>query len=176
MIKKTEWEWKLLNDAKALWLRSPSEVEEEEYEKFYSALTKVKLITIHMNVVPYRVCLVRMCNTCRSAMCGLLTIGPPPFTIHFPRGPWFSSISPAVPSANKRHAYPVLYTVQGMGGKPLSYAHFKAEGDVEFKAILYVPDKAPHDFLDNYYSKKPSLKLYVRRVFISDDFEDLIPR
>mmetsp|Transcript_14050 Transcript_14050/g.42403 ORF Transcript_14050/g.42403 Transcript_14050/m.42403 type:complete len:949 (-) Transcript_14050:289-3135(-) len=59
---------------------------------------------------------------------------------------------------------------------PLAHSHFKAEGDVEFKAILYVPGKSPPDFMDNYYQKKTSVKLYVRRVFISDDFEDLIPR
>eukprot|EP01026_Neomeris_dumetosa_P057149 TRINITY_DN524_c0_g1_i3.p1 TRINITY_DN524_c0_g1~~TRINITY_DN524_c0_g1_i3.p1 ORF type:complete len:809 (-),score=211.28 TRINITY_DN524_c0_g1_i3:419-2845(-) len=58
----------------------------------------------------------------------------------------------------------------------LSYAHFKAEGDVEFKAILYVPSRAPYNYYDNYYSKQGSLKLYVRRVFISDEFEDLLPR
>lgn len=40
----------------------------------------------------------------------------------------------------------------------------------------YVPGTAPHDFYDNYYTSKPKVKLYVRRVFISDDFEDLLPR
>jgi len=60
--------------------------------------------------------------------------------------------------------------------KPLAYSHFKAEGDVEFKSILFIPGKAPYDFMNNYYQNKPSLKLYVRRVFISDDFEELIPK
>ena len=59
---------------------------------------------------------------------------------------------------------------------PLAHTHFKAEGDVEFRAVLYVPSKSPPDFMDSYYQKKNSVKLYVRRVFISDDFEDLIPR
>lgn len=54
--------------------------------------------------------------------------------------------------------------------------HFRAEGDVEFRALLYVPERAPPNFLSDYYGHKPSLKLYVRRVFISDDFEELIPR
>ena len=54
--------------------------------------------------------------------------------------------------------------------------HFKAEGDVEFRSILYIPAQAPPQFMDNYYANKAGLKLYVRRVFISDDFEDLIPR
>ena len=47
---------------------------------------------------------------------------------------------------------------------------------MEFRALLYVPDKAPYNFMNDYYSHKASLKLYVRRVFISDDFEELIPR
>jgi heat shock protein beta len=58
----------------------------------------------------------------------------------------------------------------------MSWAHFNAEGDVEFKAILYVPATAPPNFYDNYYTMTPDVKLYVRRVFISDDFEDLLPR
>lgn len=60
--------------------------------------------------------------------------------------------------------------------KPMTYTHFKAEGDVEFKAVLFVPDSCPADFMDTFYQKRSSIKLYVRRVFISDDFEDLIPR
>lgn len=59
---------------------------------------------------------------------------------------------------------------------PLAHAHFKAEGDVEFRAVLFVPSKAPWDFYDTYYTRKPSVKLYVRRVFISDEFDDLLPR
>jgi hypothetical protein len=62
-------------------------------------------------------------------------------------------------------------------GEALTHTHFKAEGDVEFKAVIYVPETAPYDFYDKYYEKTGSgLKLYVRRVFISDDFTDLIPR
>lgn len=60
--------------------------------------------------------------------------------------------------------------------EPLSWVHFKAEGEIEFKAILYVPKVAPIGMYDNYYSKSTSLKLYVRRVMITDEFEDLMPR
>ncbi|KAL3155343.1 hypothetical protein ABBQ38_010904 [Trebouxia sp. C0009 RCD-2024] len=101
--KETRWGWELLNDNKAIWLRSAGDVEEEEYVKFYQALSKAT-------------------------------------------------------------------------DTPLAHSHFKAEGDVEFKSILFLPGAAPMDFMNNYYQNKPSLKLYVRRVFISDDFEDLVPK
>lgn len=66
--------------------------------------------------------------------------------------------------------------VQEDGATPMAHAHFNAEGDVEFRSILYVPDKAPFDFYDNYYQRKSPVRLYVRRVFISDSFDDLLPR
>lgn len=48
---------------------------------------------------------------------------------------------------------------------------------MEFKAVLFVPPKAPHDLYESYYnSKKSNLKLYVRRVFISDEFDELLPK
>ncbi|KAI5418704.1 heat shock protein 90 [Lathyrus oleraceus] len=97
-------EWKYMD--KVVWLRSPKEVTEEEYTKFYNSLAKD-----------------------------------------------FS------------------------GDKPLSWSHFTAEGDVEFKAVLYAPPKAPQDLYESYYnSNKSNLKLYVRRVFISDEFDELLPK
>lgn len=59
---------------------------------------------------------------------------------------------------------------------PLAWTHFKAEGEIDFKAILYIPAETPHDMFDNYYVKSSSLKLYVRRVLIMEEFEDLMPR
>ena len=103
-VTKTVWDWELLNDSKAIWLRAANDVDAEEYEKFYKALAKEDKA-------------------------------------------------------------------------PLAYTHFKAEGDVEFKAILFIPEAAPSDMFDNYYAKASALKLYVRRVFISDEFDDsLLPR
>jgi heat shock protein beta len=58
----------------------------------------------------------------------------------------------------------------------MSWSHFNAEGDVEFKAVLFIPPKAPYDLFENYYSQKAFLKLYVRRVFISDEFDELLPK
>merc|ERR1719379_1055951 len=60
--------------------------------------------------------------------------------------------------------------------KPLSWIHFRAEGEIEFKSILYVPKAAPHDQYDNYYGKQSQMRLYVRKVLITDEFEDLMPR
>lgn len=54
--------------------------------------------------------------------------------------------------------------------------HFSAEGEVEFRSILFIPGATPSDLFDNYYQKSSSLRLYVRKVLISDEFEDLMPR
>merc|ERR1711988_226560 len=59
---------------------------------------------------------------------------------------------------------------------PLSYTHFNAEGEIEFKSILFLPKKAPFDMMDNYWTKKSEVKLYVRRVLVADKFEELLPR
>ncbi|KAK3231847.1 hypothetical protein Dsin_003728 [Dipteronia sinensis] len=105
-VKETNYEWELLNDVKAIWLRNPKEVTDEEYSKFYHSLEKD-----------------------------------------------FSD------------------------EKPLAWSHFNAEGDVEFKAVLFVPPKAPHDLYESYYNaNKSNLRLYVRRVFISDEFDELLPK
>ncbi|KAL0323199.1 UNVERIFIED_CONTAM: Endoplasmin [Sesamum angustifolium] len=83
-VKKTTYEWELLNDMKAIWLRNPKEVTDEEYTKFYHSLAK------------------------------------------------------------------------DFGDeRPLTWSHFTAEGDVEFKAVLFVPPKT---------------------VFISDEFDELLPK
>uniref|UniRef100_A0A061S629 Heat shock protein 90kDa beta n=1 Tax=Tetraselmis sp. GSL018 TaxID=582737 RepID=A0A061S629_9CHLO len=103
-VKKTVYDWELLNDSSAVWLRSPNEVEDADYEKFYKSIAKDDY------------------------------------------------------------------------GKPLTWTHFKAEGDVEFRSILYIPETAPYGLYDNYWTNSAALKLYVRRVFISDEFEDLVPR
>ncbi|KAF3446793.1 hypothetical protein FNV43_RR11973 [Rhamnella rubrinervis] len=105
-VKETTYEWELLNDVKAIWLRNPKEVTDEEYTKFYHSLAK--------------------------------------------------DLSDE---------------------KPLAWSHFTAEGDVEFKAVLFVPPKAPQDLYESYYNaNKSNLKLYVRRVFISDEFDELLPK
>ena len=100
-VKDTVWEWERINTAKAVWLRDSSEVEEDEYKKFYKGISK-----------DY--------------------------------------------------------------DDPLAWMHFKGEGEVEFTSILFIPKRAPRDMLQD--ETKQILKLYVRRVLISDSFEDLLPR
>lgn len=51
---------------------------------------------------------------------------------------------------------------------PLTYTHFSAEGDIDFKSILFIPSHASYDMFDNYYGKNGQMKLYVRKVLISD--------
>jgi heat shock protein beta len=59
---------------------------------------------------------------------------------------------------------------------PLAHTHFSAEGEIEFKALLFVPAEAPYDLFENYYGKSSALKLYVRRVLITEEFDELMPR
>ncbi|XP_022612162.1 endoplasmin [Seriola dumerili] len=60
---------------------------------------------------------------------------------------------------------------------PLAHIHFTAEGEVTFKSILFVPTSAPRGLFDEYGSKKNDyIKLFVRRVFITDDFNDMMPK
>jgi len=87
-IKEKVWDWELINDNKAIWLRNKEDIEEEDYFKFYKSIAK-----------DY--------------------------------------------------------------DDPLTYIHFQAEGEVEFKSILFIPKKAPFDMFENYYQKPSGLKLYL---------------
>ena len=102
-ITKQVWDWELINEIKAIWLRDPSEITEDEYNGFYKTITKD-------------------------------------------------------------------------AENPIAYTHFTAEGEIDFKAILYIPATAPFDLFDNYHQKSSNLKLYVRRVLITDSFDELMPK
>ena len=102
-VDKTVWDWELMNEAKPIWQRKPSEVSEQEYIDFYKVFTKDK-------------------------------------------------------------------------ESPLDSTHFVAEGEVTFKAILFIPKTASTDLYQNYNKKQETVKMYVRRVFISDTYDDILPK
>jgi len=56
-----------------------------------------------------------------------------------------------------------------------TWIHFKAEGEIEFKSILYIPTSAG-DTYEKYNENNAGVRLYVKKVLIADDFEDLLPK
>ena len=104
--KKTKtvdkWEWYRVNSNVAIWTRDPSEIEDDEYQKFFKAI----------------------CKDPTDAA---------------------------------------------------TWSHFKAEGEVSFKSILFVPSEALNLY-DRYGDVRAGVRLYVRKVLIQEDFEDLLPR
>ena len=102
-VSETVWDWEKVNESKALWLKSPDDIEDAEYKKFYKAFNK-----------------------------------------------------------DSRD--------------PFTWLHFRAEGEVEFTALLYIPKvskRSMHDWEKD--DKRSPVKLYVRRVLISDQFTELLP-
>lgn len=100
---ETVWGWKVQNNSKPIWMRSPKEVDPKDYQEFFKTTFKEFI-------------------------------------------------------------------------DPVAHSHFSIEGDIEFRAILFVPGMAPFD-QQELMKKSRSIKLYVRRVFISDQFDDdLMPR
>ena len=74
----------------------------------------------------------------------------------------------------KDEDYKELYkTISGDWEDPLFWFHTKAEGTMEYTTLFYVPSKAPMGIYQADY--KPGVKLYVRRVFITDDSKELLP-
>eukprot|EP00607_Mallomonas_marina_P000572 CAMPEP_0182425562 /NCGR_PEP_ID=MMETSP1167-20130531/12008_1 /TAXON_ID=2988 /ORGANISM="Mallomonas Sp, Strain CCMP3275" /LENGTH=692 /DNA_ID=CAMNT_0024606395 /DNA_START=185 /DNA_END=2263 /DNA_ORIENTATION=- len=103
-VMNKEIEWSVVNTKKPLWLRSPKDCTESDYEEFYRQTFKAF-------------------------------------------------------------------------DKPLAHSHFSVEGNVDFKALLILPSEVPYELTRDMFSAEArALRLYVKRVFINDKFEDLIPR
>merc|ERR1712029_1243312 len=58
---------------------------------------------------------------------------------------------------------------------PMTQSHFIAEGEVTFKSLLFIPNTQPSEVMNKYGQQTENIKLYVRRVFITDDFKDMMP-
>jgi len=58
----------------------------------------------------------------------------------------------------------------------LTKVHFKAEGQIAFSSLLFIPKEAPYGMYDDYYTTPSKLSLYVRRVLVADEFQDFLPR
>lgn len=73
--------------------------------------------------------------------------------------------------------YLQFYKALARDTDPVAYTHFSAEGEIEFKSILYIPAHAPYDAWSAYFAaKQESIKLYARRVLVADSVYELLPK
>lgn len=77
---------------------------------------------------------------------------------------------------NRTEYFSFYRTVFREVNDPISYTHFRGEGEINFKSILFIPGKAPSDLYQTAESVIRNMRLFVRRVFISDELLDFMPR
>ena len=79
---------------------------------------------------------------------------------HAPRGADAKALWTRNPSDITDEEYKSFYqSLTKDFGEPLTHTHFSAEGEVEFKSILYIPKEAPYDLYQDYYKKQSNLKV-----------------
>jgi len=110
-----------------------------------------------------------------------------------PEGGWTKKVKKSVPEWERINAQKAIWlndkkensledycslfkTVNKDGSEPLYFTHFSGEGEIEFKAIIFFPQNPPTDLFENYYQKKSGIRVYVRRVLISEEYENLMPK
>merc|ERR1711937_521318 len=80
------------------------------------------------------------------------------------------------PDAIEQSEYDEFYkSITKDNNGPLTQSHFIAEGEVTFKSLLFIPNSQPSETFNKYGQAGENIKLYVRRVFITDDFKDMMP-
>jgi molecular chaperone HtpG len=90
-------------------------------------------------------------------------------TLNSRKALWLRNRSEITPEAYKEFYHHLSHDFHD----PAKTIHYKAEGTIEFKALLYIPSKRPFDLM--FADHRKGLQLYIQRVFIMDDCEALLP-